>query len=66
MRAIIVGYGTVGKAQEFLLKKLGHEVFVFDSYGFADQKRPEKLVGFTFIFDDKGYNLRLRHRHDNT
>jgi len=32
MRVNVIGYGTVGKAQEFLLKKLGHEVLM-STYG---------------------------------
>jgi hypothetical protein len=51
--------GTVRGTQEFLFKKLGHKVFVFDPYVFADLKSPEKHVGFTFISDDKTYNLRI-------
>jgi len=49
MRVNVIGYGTVGKAQEFLLKKLGHEVFVFDPYVFPDVKSPEKQVELTFV-----------------
>ena len=49
MRVNVIGYGTVGKAQEFLLKKLSHEVFVFDPYVFSDVKSSEKLVELTFV-----------------
>jgi len=49
MRINIIGYGTVGKAQESLLRKLGHEVFVFDPYVFPDIKSPEKRVDLTFV-----------------
>lgn len=49
MRVNVIGHGTVGKAQEFLLKKLGHEVCVFDPYVFSDVKTPEKLVELTFV-----------------
>jgi hypothetical protein len=58
--------GTVRRTQEFLFRKLGHKVFVFDPYVFADLKSPEKHAGFTFISDDKTYNLRIKNRHDNT
>jgi hypothetical protein len=46
--------------QKFLFKKLGHKVLVFDPCLFADFKRPEKHVGFTFISDNKTYNLRIK------
>lgn len=49
MRANIVGYGTVGKAEAFLLERLGHEVFAFDPYVFPKVKCPEKHVDFTFV-----------------
>jgi UDP-glucose 6-dehydrogenase len=49
MRVNVIGYGTVGKAQEFLLKKLGHDVFAFDPCVFPDIKSPEKRVDMTFI-----------------
>ena len=45
----MIGYGTVGKAQTFLLRRLGHEVFVFDPYLFPAVKSPEKDVELTFI-----------------
>lgn len=34
----VVGYGTVGKAQEFLLRKLGHTVNVYDPYVLPESK----------------------------
>lgn len=49
MRINVIGYGTVGKAQTYLMQKLGHEVFVFDPYLFPAVKNPEKNVAFTFI-----------------
>jgi UDPglucose 6-dehydrogenase len=49
MRINVVGYGTVGKAQAFLLRKLNHEVFVFDPYVFPGVTAPEKNVDLTFI-----------------
>ena len=49
MRVNIIGFGTVGRAQEVLLKKLGHQVFVFDPYVFPEVKTPEKNVDLTFI-----------------
>ena len=59
--------GAVRGMQEFLFRKLCHKVFVFDPYVFADLKSPEKHVGFTFISDDKTFNLRMiKNRHDNT
>jgi UDPglucose 6-dehydrogenase len=49
MRINVIGYGTVGKAQTFLLERLGHEVFVFDPYVFPAMKCPEKNVELSFI-----------------
>jgi UDPglucose 6-dehydrogenase len=49
MRVNVIGYGAVGKAQTFLLQRLGHEVFVFDPYLFPAVKCPEKNVDLTFI-----------------
>jgi UDPglucose 6-dehydrogenase len=49
MRINVIGYGTVGKAQTFLLQRLKHEVFIFDPYLFPAVKRPEKNVDLTFI-----------------
>ncbi|MBN1245182.1 UDP-glucose/GDP-mannose dehydrogenase family protein [Candidatus Bathyarchaeota archaeon] len=49
MRINVIGYGTVGKAQALLLRRLKHEVFVFDPYLFPDVKCPEKNVDLTFI-----------------
>jgi UDPglucose 6-dehydrogenase len=49
MRINVVGYGTVGKAQAFLLRRLKHEVFVFDPCLFPAVKCPEKNVDLTFI-----------------
>jgi UDPglucose 6-dehydrogenase len=49
MRMNVIGYGTVGKAQTFLLQKLKHEVFIFDPHLFPAVKRPEKNVDLTFI-----------------
>jgi UDPglucose 6-dehydrogenase len=49
MRVNVIGYGTVGKAQSFLLRSLEHEVFIFDPYLFPDVECPEKDVDLTFI-----------------
>jgi UDPglucose 6-dehydrogenase len=49
MRINVIGYGTVGKAQAFLLQRLKHEVFVFDPYVFPSIKHPEKNVDLTFV-----------------
>lgn len=49
MRINVIGYGTVGKAQAFLLQRLKHEVFVFDPYLFPSIKHPEKDVDLTFL-----------------
>jgi len=49
MRINVIGYGTVGKAQAFLLQKLNHEVFIFDPYLFPSVKSPEKNVDMTFV-----------------
>ena len=45
----MIGYGTVGKAQTFLLQKLKHEVFIFDPYLFPSVKCPERNVDMTFV-----------------
>jgi UDPglucose 6-dehydrogenase len=49
MRVNVIGYGTVGKAQTFLLQRLKHEVFIFDPCLFPAVNRPEKSVDLTFI-----------------
>ena len=49
MRVNIIGYGTVGKAQAFLLQKMKHKVFVFDPYPLPAMDCPEKNVDLTFI-----------------
>ena len=49
MRINVIGYGTVGKAQAFLLQKLNHEVFTFDPYLLPSIKSPEKNVDMTFV-----------------
>jgi UDPglucose 6-dehydrogenase len=49
MRINVIGYGTVGKAQTFLMQRLEHEVFIFDPYVFPAVKCPEKNVDLTFI-----------------
>ena len=49
MRINVIGYGTVGKAQTFLLRRLGHEVSVFDPYLFPALKCLERNVDFTFV-----------------
>ncbi|MCW4046750.1 MAG: hypothetical protein NWE99_04200 [Candidatus Bathyarchaeota archaeon] len=49
MRINVIGYGTVGKAQAFLLQKLKHEVFIFDPYIFPSITAPEESVDLTFI-----------------
>jgi UDPglucose 6-dehydrogenase len=49
MRINVIGYGTVGKAQTFLLQRLKHEVFIFDPHLFPAVKCPEKNVDLTFI-----------------
>jgi UDPglucose 6-dehydrogenase len=49
MRINVIGYGTVGKAQAFLLRRLKHEVFIFDPYLSPTVKCPEKNVDLTFI-----------------
>lgn len=49
MRINVIGYGTVGKAQTFLLQRLKHEVFIFDPYLFPAVKCPEKNVDLTFV-----------------
>jgi nucleotide sugar dehydrogenase len=49
MRINVIGYGTVGQAQTLLLKKLNHEVFIFDPYLFPSVKSPEKRVDMTFV-----------------
>ena len=49
MRINVIGYGTVGKAQTFLLQRLKHEVFIFDPFFFPAVKCPEKNVDLTFV-----------------
>jgi UDPglucose 6-dehydrogenase len=49
MRINVIGYGTVGKAQSFLLKRLNHEVFIFDPYVFPCIKQPHRDVDLTFV-----------------
>jgi UDPglucose 6-dehydrogenase len=49
MRINVIGYGTVGKAQTFLLQRLKHEVFIFDPYLFPAVICPEKNADLTFI-----------------
>ena len=49
MRINVIGYGTVGKAQAFLLQMLKHEVFIFDPCLFPTVKCPEKKVDLTFV-----------------
>jgi UDPglucose 6-dehydrogenase len=48
LRVCVVGFGVVGKAQAYLLRRLGHEVFVYDPYVLPDS-RLERLVDLTFI-----------------
>jgi UDPglucose 6-dehydrogenase len=67
MRVNVIGYGTVGKAQSFLLRSLEHEVFIFDPYLFPAVKCPEKDVDLTFIctpehaVDEAVHNLIREH-----
>ena len=67
MRVNVIGYGTVGKAQSFLLRSLEHEVFIFDPYLFPGVKCPEKDVDLTFIctpehaVDEAVHNLIREH-----
>jgi UDPglucose 6-dehydrogenase len=49
MRINVIGHGTVGKAQAFLMRRLNHEVFIFDPYVFPAITAPEKNVDLTFI-----------------
>jgi len=69
MRINVIGYGTVGKAQALLLRRLKHEVFVFDPYLFPAVKCPEKNVDLTFIctpenaVDEAVQNLIKEHVH---
>jgi UDPglucose 6-dehydrogenase len=49
MRVNVIGYGTVGKAQAFLMQRLKHEVFIFDPQLFPAVKCPEKKVELTFV-----------------
>lgn len=54
MRTQIVGFGVVGKAQAYLIRKLGHEVSVYDPY-IIPESRIERDIDVTFIctMDDK-------------
>jgi nucleotide sugar dehydrogenase len=49
MRINVVGYGTVGRAQSFLLRRLNHEVFVFDPHVFPLVRCPQRDVDLTFV-----------------
>src|SRR3972149_5268788 len=49
MRVNVIGFGTVGKAQVYLLQRLKHEVFILDPYLFPAVKSPEKNVDLTFM-----------------
>jgi UDPglucose 6-dehydrogenase len=49
MRVNVIGYGTVGKAQAFLLQRLKHEIFIFDPGLFPAVKCPEKNADLTFV-----------------
>jgi UDPglucose 6-dehydrogenase len=48
MNVQIVGYGIVGKAQEFLMRRLGHNVTVYDPY-VLPESRLSQNVDITFI-----------------
>ena len=49
MQTNVIGYVTVGKTQKFLLKKLGHEVFVFDQYFFPNIVASPAKVDLSFL-----------------
>jgi hypothetical protein len=49
VRINVIGFSTVEGAQEFLLNKLGHDVFTFNPCTFPDIKSPEKRADMTFI-----------------
>jgi UDPglucose 6-dehydrogenase len=48
MNVQIIGYGTVGKAQEFLMRRLGHNVTVYDPYVLPESQLSQN-VDITFI-----------------
>ena len=54
----LIGCGTVGRAQEFLLKRLGHEVFVFDSYVFPNVATPQMKVDLSFLCIPRDFVVR--------
>ncbi len=47
MKIQIVGYGVVGSAQAYLMRKLGHQTFIYDP--FKGKNKIEKEVDATFI-----------------
>ncbi|MEM1589928.1 MAG: hypothetical protein QW175_05875 [Candidatus Bathyarchaeia archaeon] len=47
MKIQIVGYGTVGSAQAYLMQKLGHETFIYDPY--KGYSKIQKDADITFI-----------------
>ncbi len=54
MKVQIMGYGVVGKAQEFLMCHLEHEVTVYDPYIFPERKL-KRDVDVTFICTPEGH-----------
>jgi len=54
VRVLVVGYGTVGKAQAYLLENLGHIIHAYDPYVFQEVKTPEKNVEMVFICTPEG------------
>jgi nucleotide sugar dehydrogenase len=48
MKVQVIGYGVVGKAQEFLMKQLGHTVTAYDPFVLPDSKM-QQTVDITFI-----------------
>lgn len=48
MNIQVVGYGVVGKAQEFLMRQMGHSVTVYDPYVLSESQLSQN-VDITFI-----------------
>jgi len=53
MRVQVVGYGVVGRAQDFLMRRLGHEVRIYDPF-MLPGSRLVKDVDVTFICTPEG------------
>lgn len=53
MKVQVIGFGVVGKAQAYLVEKLGHQTFVYDPYVLPGSKI-EREVDLSFICTPEG------------